>query len=45
MINKKNRTILMNNSVFDKKAATYSPTKCSTICAKRFNFSVRNGKR
>ena len=28
-----------------RKAATYSPTNGSTICANRLNFSVRNGKR
>ena len=31
--------------VFKKKATTYSPTNCSTICAIGLNFSVRNGKR
>ena len=29
----------------EKKAATYSPTICSTIGATGLNFSVRNGKR
>ena len=30
---------------FQRKATTYSPTNCSTICAGGLNFSVRDGKR
>ena len=41
--NKKPRFV--RNGVFKRKAATYSPTNCSTICAGGLNFSVRDGKR
>ena len=44
--NAKHPVYLSINGVFViRLAATYSPTKRSTIGAVRFNFSVRNGKR
>ena len=35
----------LNRLGFQRKATTYSPTNCSTICAGGLNFSVRDGKR
>ena len=42
-IKKKNPSL--NRLGFQRKATTYSPTNCSTICAGGLNFSVRDGKR
>ena len=41
----KTKTLYISVKGSIKKAATYSPTNCSTICANGLNFSVRNGKR
>ena len=39
------KPFILDEGFFKRKAATYSPTNCSTICAGGLNFSVRNGKR
>ena len=41
----KEKARVFSDTGFRKKAMTYSPTRCSTICAGGLNFSVRDGKR
>jgi hypothetical protein len=43
--NKNKKALYLRYRAFKRKAMTYSPTKCSTICAGGLNFSVRDGKR
>ena len=41
----KKKPLIKGVLFYEIKAATYSPTNSSTICADRLNFSVRYGKR